>query len=63
MKIATATPDFPDRFTVVVDPDATPVNWDAAVVRFLIKYIEGRSVDPATELSIFNPGDERLLPC
>jgi hypothetical protein len=58
VKIATATPeDFSDRFTVVVDPDATPVNWDAAVVRFLIKYIERQSADtPAAGLSIYNPG-------
>ena len=61
MKIATATPDFSDRFTVVVDPDAEPVNWDAAIVRFLIKYIERQSADTPAAIRLFHPGDERLV--
>ena len=57
MQIAPPPPDLADRFTVIVDHDAEPVDWDAAIVRFLIKYIEGRSADPAAGLSIYNPGE------
>lgn len=63
MRIALPPLDLADQLQIVVDPDAPPTDWDAAVASFLLKLVEKWKInttpaDPATELSIFNPGSK-----
>lgn len=46
--------DLLDRFTVVVDPDAQPVDWDGAILDFLQKVITKRrsAGTPAADSSV-----------
>jgi len=37
--------DIADKFTVVVDPDAQPVDWDEAVATFLLACVQKRHED------------------
>ena len=50
-----ADPELADRLTVVVDPDAYPVDVDAVVARFLLKFVRSqatRSVDAAAAVEV-----------
>jgi hypothetical protein len=42
MRVVAPAPDLPDRFAVVVDPDAEPVDLDEALLDFLDKIVERR---------------------
>jgi hypothetical protein len=66
VRIALPPLDLADQLRVVVDPDATPADWDAAVGRFLLRLVDKwknqtAPADPATELSIFNPGENERI--
>lgn len=43
MQILGNNSDFPDRFEVVVDPDAQPADWDDALADFLLAYVKRES--------------------
>jgi hypothetical protein len=67
MRVVSPPLDLADSLTVVVDDNAEPTDFDAAVARFLLKVVERRHsqrnqttpVEPATELSFLNTGDEK----
>lgn len=42
MQVVSADIDLLDRFEVVVDQDAEPVDWDEALAEFLLKVVEKR---------------------
>ena len=50
------------RLHAIVDDNAPPSDWDAAVAEFLLNYVsKRRSAEPATELSISNTGENERV--
>ena len=45
MRAVSSDPDYLDRFKVVIDPDAEPVDWDEALAEFLLRLVEQRGTD------------------
>ena len=47
MRVVSADPGLADRLDVVVDPDADPVDWDAALAKFLLSYVRAQATRSA----------------